>query len=173
MKCIWFDVLLFHLDMLKMWEYLLHLSWFNWLNVDLDRIPQTTVKSELTQPKIESNCSSDAEDAVEKDVDVEEFSDTEVSDTKVDVDDAEEEQEEEEVEEEEEDEEEEATRRTSGGRKGTSKSTSKTSSSSNSLVKARCNCDQLLAIDCHLETKELWDKFHELGTEMIITKTGR
>ncbi|XP_041377030.1 T-box transcription factor TBX20-like isoform X2 [Gigantopelta aegis] len=26
---------------------------------------------------------------------------------------------------------------------------------------------------CRLETKELWDKFHELGTEMIITKTGR
>ncbi|KGL79813.1 T-box transcription factor TBX20, partial [Tinamus guttatus] len=24
-----------------------------------------------------------------------------------------------------------------------------------------------------LETKELWDKFHELGTEMIITKSGR
>lgn len=26
---------------------------------------------------------------------------------------------------------------------------------------------------CHLETKDLWDKFNELGTEMIITKTGR
>ncbi|GFN95978.1 T-box transcription factor tbx20 [Plakobranchus ocellatus] len=26
---------------------------------------------------------------------------------------------------------------------------------------------------CRLETKDLWDKFHELGTEMIITKTGR
>uniref|UniRef100_A0A1I8NRF5 T-box domain-containing protein n=1 Tax=Stomoxys calcitrans TaxID=35570 RepID=A0A1I8NRF5_STOCA len=36
-----------------------------------------------------------------------------------------------------------------------------------------CNCDELLPIQCHLETKELWDKFHELGTEMIITKTGR
>ncbi|XP_037817348.1 T-box protein H15-like isoform X3 [Lucilia sericata] len=36
-----------------------------------------------------------------------------------------------------------------------------------------CNCDDLLPIQCHLETKELWDKFHELGTEMIITKTGR
>ena len=42
-----------------------------------------------------------------------------------------------------------------------------------SQVKARCNCDDLLSVDCHLETKELWDKFHELGTEMIITKTGR
>lgn len=28
-------------------------------------------------------------------------------------------------------------------------------------------------IECHLETKDLWEKFHELGTEMIITKTGR
>ncbi|XP_012159102.1 T-box protein H15 isoform X2 [Ceratitis capitata] len=36
-----------------------------------------------------------------------------------------------------------------------------------------CNCDELLPVQCHLETKELWDKFHELGTEMIITKTGR
>ena len=26
---------------------------------------------------------------------------------------------------------------------------------------------------CYLETKELWQKFHRLGTEMIITKTGR
>lgn len=24
-----------------------------------------------------------------------------------------------------------------------------------------------------LETKALWDKFHEQGTEMIVTKTGR
>ncbi|XP_002064720.2 T-box protein H15 isoform X1 [Drosophila willistoni] len=36
-----------------------------------------------------------------------------------------------------------------------------------------CNCDDLMPIQCHLETKELWDKFHELGTEMIITKSGR
>ncbi|TTR68480.1 T-box transcription factor TBX20 [Bagarius yarrelli] len=28
-------------------------------------------------------------------------------------------------------------------------------------------------ISCSLETKDLWDKFHELGTEMIITKSGR
>ncbi|XP_049857135.1 T-box transcription factor TBX20-like isoform X2 [Schistocerca gregaria] len=42
-----------------------------------------------------------------------------------------------------------------------------------SRVKVRCNCDELLAAECHLETKELWDKFHDLGTEMIITKTGR
>jgi len=28
-------------------------------------------------------------------------------------------------------------------------------------------------IECRLEAKQLWDKFHELGTEMIITKSGR
>ena len=27
--------------------------------------------------------------------------------------------------------------------------------------------------ECTLESKELWEKFSELGTEMIITKTGR
>ncbi|KDR17764.1 T-box protein H15, partial [Zootermopsis nevadensis] len=36
-----------------------------------------------------------------------------------------------------------------------------------------CNCEELLQAECHLETKDLWDKFHDLGTEMIITKTGR
>lgn len=40
-------------------------------------------------------------------------------------------------------------------------------------TKICCNCDELLNVDCHLETKDLWDKFHDLGTEMIITKTGR
>ena len=34
-------------------------------------------------------------------------------------------------------------------------------------------CKALAEVECRLETKELWDKFHELGTEMIITKTGR
>ena len=32
---------------------------------------------------------------------------------------------------------------------------------------------ELASVQCRLETKELWDKFHELGTEMIITKSGR
>lgn len=36
-----------------------------------------------------------------------------------------------------------------------------------------CNSEELRNVECHLETKELWDKFNELGTEMIITKTGR
>ncbi|CAH0557744.1 unnamed protein product [Brassicogethes aeneus] len=42
-----------------------------------------------------------------------------------------------------------------------------------SKTKILCNCDELLNVECHLETKDLWDKFHDLGTEMIITKTGR
>jgi len=40
-------------------------------------------------------------------------------------------------------------------------------------AKILCNCEELLNVECHLETKDLWDKFHDLGTEMIITKTGR
>lgn len=48
-----------------------------------------------------------------------------------------------------------------------------TPESSRQGVKSRCNCQELLGTTCHLETKDLWDKFHELGTEMIITKTGR
>ncbi|GAB6032581.1 hypothetical protein CHUAL_011473 [Chamberlinius hualienensis] len=43
----------------------------------------------------------------------------------------------------------------------------------NSALKPQCNCPELMALQCHLETKDLWEKFHELGTEMIITKTGR
>ena len=41
------------------------------------------------------------------------------------------------------------------------------------FLKPKCNSEELLGIDCFLETKELWNKFNELGTEMIITKTGR
>lgn len=40
-------------------------------------------------------------------------------------------------------------------------------------LKPKCNCIEMQKTECHLETKELWDKFNELGTEMIITKTGR
>ncbi|CAG0901999.1 unnamed protein product [Darwinula stevensoni] len=43
----------------------------------------------------------------------------------------------------------------------------------NPQLRERCNSEDLRGVQCHLETKELWDKFHELGTEMIITKTGR
>lgn len=31
----------------------------------------------------------------------------------------------------------------------------------------------LMHANVQLETKPLWDKFHEQGTEMIVTKTGR
>lgn len=45
--------------------------------------------------------------------------------------------------------------------------------SAKETTKEACNCIELLNTECHLETKDLWDKFHDLGTEMIITKTGR
>lgn len=34
-------------------------------------------------------------------------------------------------------------------------------------------CKELACVQCRLETENLWDKFHALGTEMIITKSGR
>ena len=40
-------------------------------------------------------------------------------------------------------------------------------------MRSSCNCDELRYVHCTLETKDLWDKFHDLETEMIITKTGR
>uniref|UniRef100_A0A8C4NA74 T-box transcription factor TBX20 n=1 Tax=Eptatretus burgeri TaxID=7764 RepID=A0A8C4NA74_EPTBU len=40
-------------------------------------------------------------------------------------------------------------------------------------VPAEPPSSELAAIRCSLETKDLWEKFHELGTEMIITKSGR
>lgn len=43
----------------------------------------------------------------------------------------------------------------------------------NPQILPRCNSEELRNADAHLETKDLWEKFHELGTEMIITKTGR
>ena len=35
------------------------------------------------------------------------------------------------------------------------------------------NCSELDSVRCALDNKELWDKFCEFGTEMIITRTGR
>lgn len=32
---------------------------------------------------------------------------------------------------------------------------------------------ELANVQCHLEVKELWERFNELGTEMIITRSGR
>lgn len=49
----------------------------------------------------------------------------------------------------------------------------KAASPVNPLLQEYSNCEELRHVICHLETKELWDKFNELGTEMIITKTGR
>lgn len=43
----------------------------------------------------------------------------------------------------------------------------------NPQLQDRWSCEELRNVTCHLETKELWDKFNDLGTEMIITKTGR
>lgn len=62
---------------------------------------------------------------------------------------------------------------TSGGGGGSS-SSSKTSNNPYAAgLKPRCNSEELVHVDCHLENKDLWDKFHDLGTEMIITKSGR
>jgi hypothetical protein len=35
------------------------------------------------------------------------------------------------------------------------------------------SCARLEAAVCTLETRDLWQKFFQLGTEMIITKSGR
>lgn len=45
--------------------------------------------------------------------------------------------------------------------------------SKNPLLQEKWTSEDLRHVTCHLETKELWDKFNDLGTEMIITKTGR
>ena len=50
---------------------------------------------------------------------------------------------------------------------------SKKKPKSEARMRSKCNCDELRYVECLLETKDLWDKFHDLETEMIITKTGR
>ena len=42
-----------------------------------------------------------------------------------------------------------------------------------SKISEECNCEDLSSISCNLDNKDLWDKFAEFGTEMIITRTGR
>lgn len=42
-----------------------------------------------------------------------------------------------------------------------------------SSISSSSSSRALAPAKCRLETKELWHKFHELGTEMIITKSGR
>jgi hypothetical protein len=61
----------------------------------------------------------------------------------------------------------------SGSNNRSSGSPNEKSAPKNPLLIERCNCEELRHVICHLETKELWDKFHDLGTEMIITKSGR
>ncbi|KAF8786295.1 T-box transcription factor TBX20 like protein [Argiope bruennichi] len=64
----------------------------------------------------------------------------------------------------------------SGTQKARRSSSEGSASSANpyaDTLKGRCNCQDLLRVDCVLENKDLWEKFNELGTEMIITKTGR
>jgi hypothetical protein len=64
----------------------------------------------------------------------------------------------------------------SGSTGATGNSASSTSASPNpwaEKLKPRYNCEQLSGVSCHLDNKDLWDKFNELGTEMIITKSGR
>ena len=43
----------------------------------------------------------------------------------------------------------------------------------NSRLASRCNCPALEDVKCNLDNKDLWDKFCEFSTEMIITRTGR
>lgn len=60
------------------------------------------------------------------------------------------------------------------GSDAASVSSTKDSPRINEAQSAVSECkDQGSKIKCRLETKDLWDKFHDLGTEMIITKTGR
>ncbi|XP_018564288.1 T-box transcription factor TBX20-like isoform X1 [Anoplophora glabripennis] len=54
-----------------------------------------------------------------------------------------------------------------------SHSSGRRSPNRNPLLQEICTSEELRNVTCHLETKDLWDKFNELGTEMIITKTGR
>ena len=42
-----------------------------------------------------------------------------------------------------------------------------------SRITETSNCSELDSVKCTLDNKELWDKFCEYGTEMIITRTGR
>ena len=42
-----------------------------------------------------------------------------------------------------------------------------------SKISEECHCEDLAPVTCSLDNKELWDKFCEFGTEMIITRSGR
>ena len=42
-----------------------------------------------------------------------------------------------------------------------------------SKISEECYSEDLSSVSCNLDNKDLWDKFAEFGTEMIITRTGR
>ena len=42
-----------------------------------------------------------------------------------------------------------------------------------SKISEECYSEDLSTVSCNLDNKDLWDKFAEFGTEMIITRTGR
>ena len=42
-----------------------------------------------------------------------------------------------------------------------------------SKITGKSNCSDLDQVKCILDNKDLWDKFCEFGTEMIITRSGR
>ncbi|VDL99547.1 unnamed protein product [Schistocephalus solidus] len=44
---------------------------------------------------------------------------------------------------------------------------------SSSICRVSKGTGDLARVRCQLETRDLWTKFNELGTEMIITKSGR
>lgn len=61
-----------------------------------------------------------------------------------------------------------ATRSTHVSRRNNERCTSSSPPSANSLT-----CTQLMNVKVDIEMKNLWDDFHTLGTEMIVTKAGR
>ena len=42
-----------------------------------------------------------------------------------------------------------------------------------SKINEECHSEDLASVTCNLDNKDLWDKFCEFGTEMIITRSGR
>ena len=68
-------------------------------------------------------------------------------------------------------------RSTSSCRSGTSNTSHSSSKPKNNKAKKKKTEDgaktELDMIECYLESDDLWKKFSDLGTEMIITKSGR
>ncbi|KAI8504453.1 T-box transcription factor tbx20 [Branchiostoma belcheri] len=64
-------------------------------------------------------------------------------------------------------------RESSAGESRQESASSEPAPSDGSHLQNKEGSPELKNVQCKLESKELWDKFHELGTEMIITKSGR